>query len=29
VPLRALLDRERAAIVKLAEEWGAIDRRSR
>lgn len=26
VPVHALLDWERAAIVKLAEEWGEIDR---
>jgi putative transposase len=29
VPLHALLDWERAAIVKLAEEWGEIDRSHR
>jgi len=29
VPLHALLDSERAAIVKLAEEWGEIDRSHR
>jgi hypothetical protein len=26
VPLQALLDWERAAIVKVAEEWGEVDR---
>lgn len=29
VPLHALLDGERAVIVKLAEEWGEIDRSHR
>jgi len=29
VPLHALLDHERAAIVKLSEEWGEIDRSHR
>ena len=29
VPLHALLDHERAAIIKLTEEWGEIDRSHR